>query len=295
MVHPLVFVTAILFFLGIWLLVETLTLRESARLTRVQNYLERQGNGQTVSFRGRVLIPMGKTISGFAMKFYPPATIARMDNFCELAGRPLSITGSVLAGSKFLSAMFFALAAFLFPLGQMRLPAALVAGGLGYVIPGGWISLSIRKRLDAARKSMADAMDLMVISVEAGLGMDAALQRVGARFKGPLGEVFSRAMREISLGSSREDALRGISERLPLDEMRALTSNIIQAERLGTSIGAVLRIQAASLRKQRRLRAEEHARKAPVKILFPLVLFIFPSLFVVMLGPAMIQIMETLK
>ena len=116
-----------------------------------------------------------------------------------------------------------------------------------------------------------------------------------ARFRKPLGELFSKAIAEISLGSSREAAFRGISETLPFNELKSFTGSIIQAERLGTSIAAVLRSQAASLRKHRRLRAEEHARKAPVKILFPLVIFIFPSIFVIILGPAMIEIIASLK
>ena len=118
------------------------------------------------------------------------------------------------------------------------------------------------------------------------------MKRVADKIGGPIGEAFSGALYEIALGESREAAFRGIYDRIPIQEVGQFTGSIIQAEQLGVSIGKVLRTQAGMLRRKRRLKAEEHARKAPIKILFPLVLFIFPSLFVVILGPAIINIVQ---
>ncbi len=281
--------------LSLWLFFQTLLAGEDVRLQRASEYLEVQKRVETPSFRQRVLSPLGKALVNVLSRLYPPRTLERLDEYCDRAGRPLGLTGKSLAVSKVVSAFLLWVTATLVFRGKLVLPAAILSACFGYVLPGLWLTSRIRKRVELARAQLADAMDLLVVSVEAGLGLDAAIQRVANRFRHPLGELFSKAMAEISLGSPREAAFRGIAEALPFDEIKSFTASIIQAERLGTSIAAVLRSQAAGLRKRRRLRAEEHARKAPVKILFPLVLFIFPSLFVIILGPAMIQIMENLK
>lgn len=281
--------------LSLWLFFQTFLPGEDVRLQRASDYLEVQRRTETPSFRQRILSPLGKALVDVLSRLYPPRTLERLDEYCERAGRPLGITGKALAVSKVVLAFLLWTAAGLFVRGRFFLPASILAACIGYLLPGLWVTSRIRGRVEVARAQLADAMDLLVVSVEAGLGLDAALQRVASRFRHPLGELFSKAMAEISLGSSREEAFRGIAEALPFDEIKSFTASIIQAERLGTSIAAVLRAQAAGLRKRRRLRAEEHARKAPVKILFPLVLFIFPSLFVIILGPAMIQILENLR
>jgi tight adherence protein C len=294
----LVFIPIVLFmvlFSAIWLLVCAVMEREDPLLDRVGEYLETsKGSGRPAPFRSRVLVPLADGISGLVLRFYPPATVARLDKICDLAGRPMGIGGRGLILLKLFLAALLGTTGFL-PPPVFRLPVGVIGMAIGYTFPGLWITLRIRSRLDRTRKDLADAMDLMVVCAEAGLGLDAAMQRVAARFPGPLGSAFGKCLSEIGVGGSREQALQNIAIRLPLDEIRAFASSLIQAERLGTGISQVLRIQAGTLRKQRRLRAEEHARKAPVKILFPLVMFIFPSLFVVMLGPAMIQIMETFK
>jgi tight adherence protein C len=285
----------ILLALSIGLFLFAVLVREDVRIQRTSEYLEVKRQLAAPSFRKRVVSPLAASLVNFLSHLYPAKTIERLDDYCEKAGRPLGLAGKTLAVSKVIFAIcawFFATA---FIRGRFVFPASIVAAGIGYAFPGMWISSRIKSRTNLARAQLADVMDLLVVSVEAGLGLDAALQRVAARFRKPLGELFSKAIAEISLGSSREAAFRGISETLPFNELKSFTGSIIQAERLGTSIAAVLRSQAASLRKHRRLRAEEHARKAPVKILFPLVIFIFPSIFVIILGPAMIEIIASLK
>ena len=144
------------------------------------------------------------------------------------------------------------------------------------------------------RRSLPDVLDLLTISVEAGLGFDAAVLRVTEKLGGVLGEEFSRVLQETKMGKSRREALRDMAARVGVDDVSSFVNAVIQAEQLGVSIGSVLRLQSQAMRVKRRQRAEEAALQAPVKMLFPLIFFIFPGLFVVLLGPAVIQIMETL-
>ena len=208
------------------------------------------------------------------------------------AGYPRGITGEILAGTKVFFAMLCGALGAVFSTGRYVFPVAFLMIFFGYAFPGVLMQRRIKLRREHAERQLTDAIDLLVVSVEAGLGLDAAMKRVADKIGGPIGEAFSGALYEIALGESREAAFRGIYDRIPIQEVGQFTGSIIQAEQLGVSIGKVLRTQAGMLRRKRRLKAEEHARKAPIKILFPLVLFIFPSLFVVILGPAIINIVQ---
>ena len=245
-------------------------------------------------FQERVLKPLWGRISRLGQAVYPSKVIERLDLYCLHAGRPLGIRGERLAGLKLFLAFGLGICAFMTLPGVARIFGGLGIGAMGYAVPGIWIQTRIRKRLTFARSQLADAMDLLVVSVEAGLGLDMAMARVGDRLKGPIGQAFKRCLSEIRLGESRRAALKGIHHQLPLPEIRHFVNSLIQAEELGVSLGNVLRSQAESLRVKRRLKAEEQARKAPVKMLIPLVIFIFPSLFVVILGPAFIRIVRDL-
>jgi tight adherence protein C len=166
--------------------------------------------------------------------------------------------------------------------------------GIGYIGPEFWLGRRVKARQKAIIRMIPDSLDLLTISVRAGLGFDAALAKVVEKVKGPLSDEFRRALAEVRVGKTRRDALRDI---IPRTEVPALTSfigAIIQAEQLGVAISKVLQVQSEQLRIERRQRAEEAAAKAPIKMLFPLVGCIFPSLFVVILGPALILIMQTL-
>ena len=164
----------------------------------------------------------------------------------------------------------------------------------GFYLPYGVINSKADARQQKIRRALPDALDMLLVSVEAGLGFDMALKKVHQQMPGPLSEEIKQAMDEIRMGGDRESALRGIARRSSVPELSSFISSIIQAEQLGSNIANTLRVQADFMRQKRRQRAEEMAMKAPVKLVFPLVLFIFPALFVVILGPAAIQIYRTL-
>lgn len=163
---------------------------------------------------------------------------------------------------------------------------------LAVLLPGYYLRLKARTRARLALRELPDVLDLLTVSLEAGLGFDAALSKLISKKEGVLAGEFRRCLEEIRLGKTRREALTGVKERLDLDELKVLISSILQAEKLGIGMVQVLRIQSQEVREQRKQRAEEEAMKAPIKMLFPLVLFIFPSLFIVLLGPAVIQFIQ---
>jgi tight adherence protein C len=172
----------------------------------------------------------------------------------------------------------------------------LFGAGLGFMLPNMWLSVSINKRKEAIRNGLPDALDLMVIAVESGLGLDAALLRVSDEMRSvypALAEEFQIATIETQMGVRRAEALGKMADRTAVTEMKALVATITQSEKLGTSVAKALRTQSDSLRTKRRQRAEERAQKTAVKLLLPLILFIFPTIFIVLAGPAAIQLMET--
>ena len=182
-----------------------------------------------------------------------------------------------------------------------RLMAMLLAAGwlalMGWLIPGWYIGSKRRKRSGDIQNVLADALDLLVACVEAGMGLNQALVRVSEEIRNvsqPLAEEFTMVNLEIRAGTPRGEALRNLARRTGSDDVEALVTSMIQTERFGTSIGRALRVQADTLRTKRRQRAEEAAAKTTIKLLFPLVLFIFPALFVVVLGPGVIQVVGAL-
>jgi tight adherence protein C len=172
---------------------------------------------------------------------------------------------------------------------------ALFAGGAGFIAPGFWLGAAIKSRQDKVRRGLPDVLDLLVVSIESGLALDAALKRVGeemARVHPEVSEEFRIATMETQMGIPRSEALENTARRVGLDELRSLISVIAQAERFGTSIAAALRNQAKAMRTKRHQQAEERAQKTAVKLMIPLVLFIFPAMGIVLAGPAGIRLME---
>ena len=161
---------------------------------------------------------------------------------------------------------------------------------IGYYLPEWVLRSRSGKRQGAMRRALPDALDLLSITVEAGLGFDAAVSRVSKQAGGPLGEELYRVLQEMQIGKSRADALRDLGERTTIPELKSFVLAMIQADIFGISIAKVLHVQANEMRVKRRQRAEEKAQKVPVKIVFPLLTCIFPSLLVVLLGPAAISI-----
>jgi tight adherence protein C len=170
----------------------------------------------------------------------------------------------------------------------------LLAGGFGYVLPDLLLWSRGKERQEIIQRELPDTLDQLTISVEAGLGFDAALTRVASTGQGPLAEELRRLLGEVKVGVPRGEALRHLLDRTDVQELRHFVLALQQAEEYGLPVARVLRIQSSELRVKRRQRAEEQAMKIPVKIVFPLVLCIFPALFVVLLGPAMIRVMRTL-
>jgi tight adherence protein C len=166
--------------------------------------------------------------------------------------------------------------------------------GIGFLLPEFWLRGRIKARQKIILKMIPDTLDLLTISVRAGLGFDAALAKVVEKLPGPLTDEFRRALAEVRVGKARRDALRDMVPRTNVAPLSAFIGAIIQAEQLGVSISKVLQVQSDQLRIERRQRAEEMAAKAPIKMLFPLVGCIFPSLFIVILGPALISIFQVI-
>ena len=168
-------------------------------------------------------------------------------------------------------------------------------GVAGFIAPDWVVNFKIRSRRDAIRAELPDALDLLAVSVEAGLGFDGAVTKLTEHMDGPLINEFALMLNEIRVGEARPVALRKMSERVDANELSSLVRAVIQADQLGISLGRILRVQAADTRLRRQAAAEEKAMKAPIKMLFPTVFLIFPAMFIVVLGPAMLNIMEVFK
>ena len=169
----------------------------------------------------------------------------------------------------------------------------LVTFAIGLFLPYILLQQKITKRKIALQQELPDVLDLLTVSVEAGLGFDGALVKLSEKMKGQMVDEFNRMLQEIRIGVSRKDALRALAERCDVQDISLFTGALIQADQLGVSISKVLRIQSLDMREKRKQRAEEQGMKAPIKMLFPLVFFIFPTLLIVLLGPAFLQIIAT--
>ncbi|NLW45458.1 MAG: type II secretion system F family protein [Syntrophomonadaceae bacterium] len=207
------------------------------------------------------------------------------------AGMPYGLDAEGLVVLKYAFMCALALAG----LFLVNVTAAAALGIVGYLVPDVMLNAWKNERQNKILKDLPDILDMLSVSVEAGLGFDAALQRVVEKIKGPLSEEFRQALNEIKLGKPRREALKDLAARVEVDDVSTFISSLIQADQLGVSIANVLRVQADQVREKRRQRAEEKAQKAPIKILIPLVFFIFPAIFVILLGPALIQFVDAFK
>jgi tight adherence protein C len=223
-------------------------------------------------------------------------TVAKMDRRLEQAGYPGGLRGADWIGVKILSLIVFSILGFLLGLSLLGgfgggLLFVGVGAALGYLAPEFWLGKRIAARSMSMVLQLPDALDLLTISVEAGLGFDAALAKVVEKMEGPLVDEFRTALAEVRMGRPRRDALRDLATRADAQPVTNFIGAIVQAEQLGVPIAKVLQIQSQQLRIERRQRAEEAAAKAPVKMLFPMVGCIFPTIFIVILGPAVISVM----
>jgi tight adherence protein C len=245
----------------------------------------------------RTVGPLVIRISNFLRRFTPVGYLEKKQHQLILAGNPGNLDAPAMVVIKLLTTAFGLIGGF-FLIGfgadtLQRVVLFLLPVVLGFFGPDAWLQRKIDERRQEMLRALPDVLDLLVISVEAGLGFDSALSRVVATVPGPLSEEFFRMLQETRVGVSRKDAMRHLMERTDLDELRSFILAMIQAEAFGVAIARVLRVQADEMRVKRRQRAQEKAFAAPVKLVFPLVFCIFPSLFIVLLGPAAIQISES--
>ena len=246
-------------------------------------------------FFERTIKPLAARLSGTVQRFTSPTKVNRTEKKLALAGNPADLRTTDFLGLKAVAALAFAGGAFLLfgivmGMGFFAIVLTLVLGIVGFLAPSFWLSRRVKKRQKAILLAIPDALDLLTISVKAGLGFDQALAKVVEKTHGPLADEYRRALAEIRVGKTRREALRDVVSRTEVPALTNFIGAIIQAEQLGVSISKVLQVQSDQLRIERRQRAEEMAAKAPIKMLFPLVGCIFPSLFIVILGPALILI-----
>ena len=254
-------------------------------------------------FIERTLRPLAARLSRSSSRIASASVRDTTEKRLALAGNPGDLRVADWLGIKAVGAivgaiLFFVLFAIVGVLGFPFVIGALMSliGGIfGYIAPEFWLGRKVKARQKAILLMIPDALDLLTISVRAGLGFDAALAKVVEKLQGPLSDEFRRALAEVRVGKARRDALRDIVPRTEVVPLTNFIGAIIQAEQLGVSISKVLQVQSEQLRIERRQRAEEQAAKAPIKMLFPLVGCIFPSLFIVILGPAIILIVQNLK
>ena len=250
-------------------------------------------------FSERIIRPGLNSLLNFLGRLTPQRNLRELQHRLEVAGRPygwtvLSFTGLRLLSTLVLAALVFLLTLFADLTVGRRLILAVAFGALGYFLPLLWLNSITRRRQSALQRALPDGLDMLNICVGAGLGFDAALSRVGEQWQTPLSDEFNRVVAEIRLGKTRRQALLDLSRRTEVMEIENFVATIVQADQLGVSIAKVLRTQAEQMRIFRRQRAEEQARQATIKLLFPLVFMIFPALLAVLLGPAIPQIMEAL-
>lgn len=239
-----------------------------------------------------VLVGLGKG----AARLTPIGWLKRTQKRLVLAGSPANLDANAWLVIKIL-ATFLTIGLWVLTRDrldvQQQIMALALLGALGFFGPDVFLNRRIAERRESMRRDLPDVLDLLVISVEAGLGFDSALNRVVNTVPGPLSEEFFRMLQETRVGVARRDAMRHLTDRTDVDELRSFLLAMMQAEAFGVAIARVLRVQADEMRVARRQRAQEKAFAAPVKLVFPLVFCIFPALFIVLLGPAAIQIYET--
>ena len=252
------------------------------------------------SFTDRVLTPLLDRFVGMGKKFTPSDHADRIRQKLDIAGNPPGWTVDRVTSLKFVGfagALGIALIASVsFGLGMApALAICVLAALLGYVAPNLYLYQRGYDRTQKIQRALPDALDLLTISVEAGLGFDAALAHVAKNTEGPLADEFARVLQEMQIGLGRASALRALGARTHVPELRGFVSAMVQADAFGIPIGNVLRVQSSEIRTKRRQRAEELAQKVPVKILFPLMLCILPCLFIAVMGPAVVSVMNSLS
>jgi tight adherence protein C len=312
MVTVIIIVVVLAVLIGVTLVVVA-GVRNSKDLTQdplAERLAEYSQRGESVSledielsqpFSERVVMPFMRRLGEISARFTPQNVLEQTRIKLELAGNPGRIDASTFMILHFVAAVLLGILIFVISLFSktfsLPIKILLVVGFtvLGYFLPDLLLKSRIDSRQKSVRKAMPDALDLLTICVEAGLGFDAAMAKVHEKWDNELALAFGRVIREIQLGKLRRDALRDMAERLGIAEMTSFVAAVVQSEMLGVSMAKVLRIQSDQMRVRRRQYAEEQAHKAPIKMIFPMGLLIFPSLMIVLLTPAALRLMGALK
>jgi tight adherence protein C len=245
-------------------------------------------------FSQRVLAPAGDRLAGWTLKLHPRTTVEGVSARLMAAGLGRSISPTTFLAFKSALAIAGVLVGAVFG-GALTGPGGVLLfsmglAGVGFIAPDFVVSGKARSRKDRLRAELPDALDLMAVSVEAGMGFDGAISKLTEHMAGPLSDEFALTLSEIRIGESRQDALKKLADRTGTPELSSFVRSIIQADQLGISLGRILRVQATDSRLKRQAAAEEKAMKAPIKMLFPTVMFIFPAMFLVILGPAFLNL-----
>jgi len=250
-------------------------------------------------FVERVIYPMARRLGEFALRITPQNAIQQVGKKLDMAGNPGRIDPTMFFAFRFLG---IPLGLVVIALGKLLpnslfatkgLLIAIPASILGFYLPDLLLKAKIDRRQDSIRKALPDALDLLTICVEAGLGFEAAMAKVYEKWDNELARAFGRVIREIQLGKVRKEAMRDMADRLGINEMTSFVAAVIQSEELGVSMAQILRIQADQMRIRRRQIAEEKAHAAPIKMLLPMGIFIFPSICIVLMTPAILILIKT--
>jgi tight adherence protein C len=252
----------------------------------------------TQPFAERVLVPSLETLAQAATSVLPARLLANIQKQLVMAGNPMTLNAYVvfwMVSVALMSGLILVSVLAVFgTVGIQQAAIVLACGAIGWMLPGTWLKGRVRRRQKQVLRSLPDALDMVTTCVGAGLGLDAALARVADKSSGPLANELAHMLQEVAMGKLRREALTEMAGRVDVDELTGFVNAVIQAEQLGVGIAQVLRVQADQMRTRRRQRVEQTAHEAPIKMIFPLVLFIFPAFMLVILGPAAIRIAGSL-
>ncbi len=248
----------------------------------------------SVPFAERVIRPGMEGIAHAFSSVLPASMLSNIQQQITMAGNPMTLNAYVTFW-LFCLVLFGAMALMMFlalPANMMmqKVGISFVFLAIGWIMPKSWLKGKVKTRQKVIVRALPDALDLITTCVEAGLGLDAALARVADKSEGPLAAELSRMLRDVAMGKMRREAMAELSSRVGVEELTSFVNSVIQAEQLGVGIAQVLRVQSDQLRTKRRQRAERTAHEAPIKMLFPLVFFIFPAFLIVILGPAVLRL-----
>ncbi len=293
-----------LFFISLsFFLYNVLNIRKSSKIgiSERLNYIRYQTEDSTTedelstSFKERIIKPVLEGVGKAVLRLAPKEMIAGMENKIIMAGKPynwgvknwLGIQAFMILGLPVLILLFY----IQFRMDVSKLILIIFASVLiGMLFPNMMLNGKIRKRQSEVIKSMPDIMDLLTVSVEAGLTFDSALSKVVEKMPGSLAREFETVLQEIKVGKTKKEALYQMADRIGVQDLRSFVSAVVQADQLGVSLGRVLRLQSEQIRQNRKQRISEKAMKAPIKMLIPMVVFIFPTIFIVLLGPVVIDL-----